>query len=202
LPGLELAGIMGYEGHLLLLENGPEKDRQIREALDLVGDTKRLLEASGIPCGIVSCGGTGSYLYTVKHPDVTELQAGGAMFMDAFYRHMCHVPDLQYAMTVIATVVSRPTPERAIMDAGRKTLNIEQTKPLVINREGIEVERLSAEHGQLKLAPEAQDLRIGDRLTIIPGYSDLTAVLHNDFYCLRGGRLEAIWPLVGRGRLQ
>lgn len=202
MPGLELAGIMGYEGHLLLLENGPEKDRRIREALDLAGDTKRLLEADGIACGIVSCGGTGSYLYTLKHPDVTELQAGGAIFMDAFYRYMCHVPDLKYAMTVIATVVSRPAPDRAIIDAGRKTLNIEQTKPLVMNRPGIEVSRLSAEHGQLTLSPEAQDLRIGERLTILPGYSDLTAVLHNEFYGLRDGRLEVIWPLVGRGRLQ
>jgi D-serine deaminase-like pyridoxal phosphate-dependent protein len=201
-PGLELAGVMGYEGHLLTLENGEEKRRRIHAALDIVGEMKEMLEANDIPCGIVSCGGTGSYIYTVEHPAVTELQAGGAVFMDAFYRHLCHVPDLQYAMSVIVTVVSRPAPDRAIIDAGRKTLNIEQTRPRIVSHEGVEVDRLSAEHGLLRLAPEARDLRIGERLTVIPGYSDLTAVLHDEFFGIRDGRLEVIWPLTGRGRLQ
>ncbi|MEQ8786682.1 MAG: DSD1 family PLP-dependent enzyme [Pirellulaceae bacterium] len=201
-PGLQLAGVMGYEGHLLMLENGEEKRRKIHAALDIVADAKQMLEANDIPCGIVSCGGTGSYIYTVEHPAVTELQAGGAVFMDAFYRNMCHVPDLEYAMSVIVTVVSRPAPNRAIIDAGRKTLNIEQTNPLVVDRPGVEVARLSAEHGLLQLAPEAQDLRIGERLTVIPGYSDLTAVLHDEFLGIRDGKLEVIWPLRGRGRLQ
>ena len=202
LPGLKLAGIMGYEGHLLRVEDLKEKAESIRQALDLVGDSKRLLEENGIPCPIVSCGGTGSYVFTVQHPDVTELQAGGAVFMDRFYRESCQVENLGFAMTVLATVVGRPAPDRAIIDAGRKTMNIELCKPWFVGREGIEVQSLSAEHGTLTLAPEAQDLRIGDRLQMIPGYSDLTAVLHNAFFGFRGGRLEVVWPLEARGRLQ
>ena len=122
--------------------------------------------------------------------------------MDVFYREKCQVADLEYAMTVLATVVSRPTPERAIMDAGRKTMNIEIQTPEVLGRNDIRVVRLSAEHGQLELSPSAQDLKIGDRLEIVPGYGDLTTVLHDQFYGFRQGRLECVWPILGRGKLQ
>jgi len=201
-PGLVLAGIMGYEGHLLRMDDLDEKRRAIKASLDLLGETKQQLEKAGLPCGIVSCGATGSYLISTEHPAITEVQAGGAIFMDAFYRDGCQVPDLDFALTVVATVVSRPTPERAIIDAGRKTLNIEIHPPLVAGRDDIRVVRLSAEHGQLELAPSAQNLKIGDRVTLIPGYADLTAVLHDDFYVFRDGRLAEILPIEGRGKLR
>jgi D-serine deaminase-like pyridoxal phosphate-dependent protein len=202
MPGLTFAGIMGYEGHLLTVADDHEKTQRIREALTRLVDTSNVLEKDGIPCGIVSCGGTGSFFVSVTQPGITEVQAGGLIFSDAFYRNMCHVPQFEYALTILATVVSRPTPERAIIDAGRKTMNQELHKPVVVGRDDISVEQLSAEHGKLRLGPGAQHLRIGDRLEFVPGYGDLTTVLHDRFYAFRGGRLEAIWPLEGRGRLQ
>jgi D-serine deaminase-like pyridoxal phosphate-dependent protein len=201
LSGIELAGIMGYEGHLLTLDDPAEKTERIREALGSLVETKQLLEQNGIACPIVSCAGTGSYLYAAQQPGVTELQAGGAIFMDAFYRYKCQVPDLNYAMTVLATVVGRPAPERAIIDAGRKTMNTEVHTPLILGRDDMRIKRLSAEHGELELDPSAQGLKIGDRLELIPGYADLTTVLHNQFYCFRGGRLADIWPVEARGKL-
>jgi D-serine deaminase-like pyridoxal phosphate-dependent protein len=122
--------------------------------------------------------------------------------MDAFYRHGCHLQTLDYALTVAVTVVGRPAPDRAIIDSGRKTMNREVHEPRIISHEGIEIVSLSAEHGTLKLAPSAQDLKIGDRLEVLPGYGDLTTVLHDHFYGFRDGRLEVIWPLEGRGKLQ
>lgn len=201
LNGIELAGIMGYEGHLLAVDDADKKATAIREALATLVDTRDLLVASGIACPIVSCAGTGSYLYAARQPGVTELQAGGAIFMDAYYRHKCQVPDLDFALTISATVVSRPAAERAIIDAGRKTMHGDFQPPLVIGRDDIRVGRLSAEHGELELAPSAQNLRIGDRLSVVPGYADLTTVLHNQYYCFRGGRLAAIWPITARGCL-
>lgn len=201
LPGIELAGVMGWEGHLVIVEDPKEKEVRIREALSQLTATRDLLVANSLPCPIVSCGGTGSYPISVSHPGVTEIEAGGAIFMDAFYRRKCHISAFQLALKVVATVVSRPAPERAIIDAGRKTMNMEMAMPFVLGREDIEVKSLSAEHGTLTLAPSAQNLRIGDRLGIIPGYSDFTNVLHDQFYALRGTRIEAIWPLQGRGKL-
>ena len=84
---------------------------------------------------------------------------------------------------------------------GRKTLNIEVAMPRALGREGIEVVRLSAEHGELRLSPTRRNLRIGDRLELLPGYADLTTVLHDEFYGFRRGRLEAILPIEARGKI-
>ncbi len=201
MPGLRLAGVMGYEGHLLLLDDPAEKDRAIRGAIRRLTDTADLLRKNQLPCPIVSCGGTGSYMVTLGCPGITEVQAGGAIFMDEFYRQRCHVTDFDFALTVLTTVVSRPTPERAIIDAGRKAMNMELTLPRVLGRDDVEVSSLSAEHGLLRLGATATDLRIGDHLEFVPGYSDLTTVLHDRFYGFRHGRLAEIWPLEARGRL-
>jgi D-serine deaminase-like pyridoxal phosphate-dependent protein len=201
-PGLEFAGIMGYEGHLLCIEDQAEKATRIRETLSILTDTAEQLAAAGLPCKIVSCGGTGSFKFSINQPGITEVQAGGGVFMDAFYRHRCQVTEWDFGLTVLATIVSRPAPDRAVIDAGRKTMDANLQMPFVLRRDDIRVVSLSAEHGVLHLEPSAQDLQIGDRLEIVPGYSDMTCVMHDHFLAFRDGQLEAIWPLVGRGRLQ
>jgi|EndMetStandDraft_3_1072993.scaffolds.fasta_scaffold199618_1 D-serine deaminase-like pyridoxal phosphate-dependent protein len=201
LPGIEFVGVMGYEGHLLLVDDPSEKASRICVSLNQLTDTVKRLEAAGLHCSIVSCGGTGSLPFSVGHPGITELQAGGVIFMDAFYRYQCKLEGYRHALTLLVTVVGRPTAERAIIDAGRKTMNMEIAMPLVMGREGITVDRLSAEHGMLKVGPTAQDLKIGDRLEIIPGYSDLTTTLHNQFFVVQGDKLVDIWPLTARGKL-
>jgi D-serine deaminase-like pyridoxal phosphate-dependent protein len=201
IPGIDLAGIMGYEGHLLLLEDPVEKEAKIRAALTQLTQTRDLLVKHGIACPMVSCGGTGSFATCVSQPGITEIQCGGAIFMDAFYRFNCHVAQFRYALKVIATVVSRPAPDQAIIDAGRKTMNMELAKPFVLGRDDVHVVSLSAEHGILRLDPTAQDVTIGQRLEIVPGYSDFTCVLHDRYYALRGNEVEAIWPLAARGKL-
>jgi D-serine deaminase-like pyridoxal phosphate-dependent protein len=199
-PGLRLDGIMGYEGHLLTVADPAEKKAQIEAAMDLLVESRAAIERVGLPCPTVSAGGTGSYEYTAKVKGLTEMQAGGGIFMDLMYRDLCHVPDLELALFILSTVSSRPTSDRAVIDAGRKTMNQEILVPQVHNRPGVTVDSLSAEHGVLKLASGTQ-LSIGERLEIIPGYGDFTTVLHNFFFGVRGGRIETIWPLEGRGRL-
>jgi D-serine deaminase-like pyridoxal phosphate-dependent protein len=201
LAGIELVGVMGYEGHLLTIENPGEKAARVCAALSQLVDSAERIKAAGIDCRIVSCGGTGSLPLAVSQPGITEVQAGGVIFMDAFYRHACRLAGYQYALTVLTTVVSRPAADRAIIDAGRKTMNMEIAMPLVIGREDVVVDRLSAEHGSLKLGPSAQDLKIGERLEFVPGYGDLTTVLHNQFFVLQDGKLVDVWPLTARGRL-
>ena len=66
--------------------------------------------------------------------------------------------------------------------------------PRVLGCHGVKVESLSAEHGVLKLDGDAAQLQIGDCLEIVPGYSDLTTVLHERFHAFRGDRLEQLWP--------
>ena len=197
LGGVELVGVMGWEGHLVAIGDRGEKETLIHQALDRLVGTKQLLEAAGIPCPIVSCSGTGTFQISLGHPGVTEVQAGGAILMDEFYRDDCGVLGLDDALTLVTAVVGRPTPERAIVDAGRKMLNVEIAMPRVVGRPGVEFERMSAEHGQLRVGPEAEPLAIGDRLEVVPGYADLTVFLHDRFYGFRGGRLVEILPIAG-----
>jgi D-serine deaminase-like pyridoxal phosphate-dependent protein len=200
-PGIELVGVMGYEGHLLTIEDQSEKAARICAALSQLVETGERIKEAGLRCEIVSCGGTGSLPFAVGHPGVTEIQAGGVIFMDAFYRRKCQLNGYRYALSILTTVVGRPAPDRAIIDAGRKAMNMEIHLPVVMGREDVVVDWLSAEHGVLKLGPTAQDLKIGDRLELVPGYGDLTTTLHNQFYVLQEGRLVDIWPLTARGRL-
>ncbi|MFN0053462.1 MAG: DSD1 family PLP-dependent enzyme [Planctomycetales bacterium] len=202
LPGVRLAGIMGYEGHLLQVAEPADKERQIQAAIQTLVGCRDQITRAGLPCEIVSAGGTGSYQYTIKCPGVTEIQAGGGIFMDPYYRVKCQVPELEYALTVLATVVSRPTRDRAILDSGRKTMNPDVALPVVVGHDDAVVKRLSAEHCELTLGSRSQDLKIGDKVELVVGYGDFTTVLHDEFHGFRGDRLEVVWPIQGRGKLQ
>lgn len=202
LEGVELAGIMGYEGHLLRVPDQDQKRQQIQEAMGVLTHCGDLLTGAGIGCEIVSAGGTGSYQITAECDGPTELQAGGGIFADPMYQLQCHVTGLEYALTALCTVVSRPALERAILDAGRKTINPDIQLPLVKGLEDAEVVRMSAEHCELKLGPESRNLQIGDKVELIVGYADFTTVLHDRFYGFRNERLELVWPILGRGKLE
>ena len=65
-----------------------------------------------------------------------------------------------------------------------------------------EVTQTSAEHCTLRLDGPSRDLKIGDKVELIVGYADFTTVLHDEFYGFRNDRLEVVWPIAGRGKLQ
>src|SRR5205823_3689869 len=108
----------------------------------------------------------GTYMTSGTVSGMTEVQAGGGCFLDRFYGEECHMHDeFEYALSVISTVTSRPIPERGIMDAGFKTMSDgESGRPRPLDRPGMSLVYLSAEHGNLALEPEAQGLAIGDRI--------------------------------------
>ncbi|OGG57267.1 MAG: hypothetical protein A3F84_12070 [Candidatus Handelsmanbacteria bacterium RIFCSPLOWO2_12_FULL_64_10] len=199
--GLALAGVMGYEGQTMMIPDAGEKERTIRAAIRLLTDTADLIRREGLPVPIVSASGTGTYQVAATCPGVTEMQAGGGVFMDRLYADKSHVTGLGYALTVLSTVVSRRRPGRAVVDAGFKTLSSQQGLPTPIGVEGAEVAYLSSEHGVLNLTGDAERLRVGDRIEFIPGYSDTTMFLHDEIVGTRDGRVEVVWEIQGRGKL-
>jgi D-serine deaminase-like pyridoxal phosphate-dependent protein len=203
-PGLRLAGIMGYEGQTLTIWPGSEKKTAIREALTKLTGTADLIRGAGLPVDIVSGGGSGSFDTAATVPGMTELQAGGACLMDRFYGEEAHLEELgfEYALTVVGTVGGRETPDRALVDAGHKSMSERpDVPPRLIGLPDVTVLYLSAEHANLKLGPNAPDVNIGDRVSFIPDYSDSTTFRHDAFVAHRGGLVEAVIPLEGRGRL-
>jgi D-serine deaminase-like pyridoxal phosphate-dependent protein len=200
-PGLRFDGLMGYEGHTLAIAEPDAKRAAVVTAIGRLTAARDAVEAAGLACRIVSAGGTGSYQITVDLPGVTELQAGGGIFACQYYSQVCHVDGHRPALTVLATVVSRPAPDRAVLDVGQKSVSQYRTPPVLPNYPDCRILNLSAEHTTVELATGTR-LKIGDKVNLIPGYSDFTFVLHDRVLAHRHGRVESVWNLSGRGMLQ
>lgn len=200
-PGLRFDGVMGYEGHALLIADPDEKRQAIQQAIGRLLDAKAEVEAGGLPCRIVSAGGTGSYQVTASIPGLTEIQAGGGVFACRYYTELCKVEGHQPALSLLATVVSRPSPEWAILDIGQKSISGYRTPPVLHDHPGCEIVSLSAEHAKVMLGHNVS-LEIGEKVAVIPGYSDFTFVLHDRVIAHRDGIVESVWELSGRGKLQ
>lgn len=200
-PGLRFDGLMGYEGHTLMIEDPDAKRLAIQEALGRLLAAREAVEAAGLPCRIVSAGGSGSYQYSADVPGLTEIQAGGGVFACMYYTRGCRVLGHEPALTVLATVVSLPKPGRAILDVGQKSISQHRQMPTLKDHPAHQVINLSAEHTTVALESDGS-FQIGQKLEVIPGYSDLTFVLHDRVLAHRQGRIEAVWDLLGRGKLQ
>lgn len=196
LPGLKLAGVMGYEGHLLTIADPAEKRERIFEAMNMLQASRDAFLERGLPCDVVSAGGSGSFWITGQHSAVTELQAGGAIFGDLFYQRCCGLQNVDVALTVVADVVSRPALDRAVLNCGRKAINPVICPPDVWQLPGATIEKMSAEHTVLHLQDEARDLKIGDRVTLAVGYSDHSLLMHRQMLICRDGEVEDTWPIV------
>ena len=192
---------MGYEGHTLAIADSAEKNAAIREAIGRLLEAKSAVEAAGLPCRILSAGGSGSYQYTPDIRGLTEIQAGGGIFACQYYTQVCHVQGHRPALFLLATVVSRPAPDRAILDIGQKSVSQYRTPPVLKDYPDNPISALSAEHAAVTWSG-GNSPKIGEKLTVIPGYSDFTFVLHNRVLGVRQGRVEAAWDLLGRGMLQ
>jgi D-serine deaminase-like pyridoxal phosphate-dependent protein/predicted dehydrogenase len=197
--GLVFRGLVGWESHAVTIAD-PEKKRQtVAEAIALLTASADTCRKAGVAVDIVSCGGTGTYPYCVEQPGVTEVQVGGAIFSDVYYRTKFHV-DFPCALTLLTTVTSRPTPTRIVLDAGKKTLSGDAAMPQPIGLPEIASARLSAEHMIVELANPSDQPCVGDHVEVVVGYSDTTVHLHDQMIATRKGRIEAVWPIAARGR--
>jgi len=195
--GISMKGIMGYEGHAVMIQDFEERRRTCMRALKLLLDTKSALEGEGIRVEVVSAGGTGTYNITGSYPGITEVQAGSYATMDARYKGI--VPDFDCAIGILASVISRPTPDRAVVDAGMKSTTIEFGLPLVKGMDGVKVMKLNEEHGILRLGGGTR-LSLGDRIELIPSHGCTTINLHDRMYALRDGTVESVWGIAARGK--
>lgn len=199
-PGLRFVGVMGWEGHARRFTDPEQRRVACEEAVGMLTWTAQQCREAGLPVEIVSCGGTGTAEFSSRVPGVTEMQAGGIIFNDVYYSELGL--DREFALTVLSTVISRPTPTRIVTDAGKKTMSSDNRPPRPIGLSDVTSVSLSAEHGKVELAEPNTDLRVGDKLEWIVGYSDTTVCLHDQIYGLRRGRVESVWPVLARGKIR
>lgn len=196
--GITYRGIMGYEGHAVLLPDESERVEKAGASLAVVGTHADALAEAGFPPEIVSVAGTGTVEVAATWPGVTELQAGSYVFMDGRYQEV--LPGrFECALTLLTTVLS--VRERyAVCDAGMKSLTNEFGAPF--SRDGrVKAARLSEEHATLT-GEGIADLRPGDRIELIPSHGDTTLNLHDTYYVTRDGDVIDEWPILGARRFR
>jgi len=201
--GLRFAGLQAYQGSAQHLRTPQERRAAIAHAVAQVRLTVDLMERAGMAVPRVTGAGTGSYPLEAASGVYQELQPGSYIFMDADYgRNLGEdgqpLRAFRQSLFLLATVMSRPTPGRAVVDAGLKAHSIDSGLPLVADLPGVSYVSASDEHGVLTLAGPA-GLELGQKLRLIPGHCDPTVNLHDWILGYRHGRVETVWPVSARG---
>ncbi len=207
LHGLRIAGIFtyrGYRGRSLDLESAGREEGEI-----VVREAERL-RVAGIPVDEVSVGSTPTGRSAGRVPGVTEIRPGTYVFNDATEVLWGAATSDECALTILARVISRPSRDVAILDAGSKVLT-EARGPFSSRGEShgvvrgypeCQIDRLWEEHGRVQLTDEARRLRVGDLVEIIPAHVCPTVNLAARLVCARRGTIEATWDVAARGQVQ
>jgi D-serine deaminase-like pyridoxal phosphate-dependent protein len=208
-PHLRFGGLQAYHGSAQHVREAAERRERIAGAVACVEETLRGLKVAGLAAETVGGGGTGTYEHEAASRVYNELQTGSYVFMDADYARNKRSDGrpfdaYEHALFVYATVMSTPAPERAVVDAGHKSLAVDSGMPLPWKLPGAVYHRPSDEHGILDLTACAARPKRGDKVLLVPGHCDPTVNLHDWYVGIRGfggaeARVECLWPVAARG---
>jgi D-serine deaminase-like pyridoxal phosphate-dependent protein len=194
LPGLRLAGVMGYEGHVVLEPEPEVRAAAAGAAMDRLAEAATAIRAAGHEVEIVSAGGTNTHDMTGLHAIVTELQAGTYAVLDTGYAPLA--PRFEPALSVLARVLSHQG-GRAVLDCGTKAISVDVAPPTVPAAVG-SVRAVHEEHLLIDTA-EGCGLRPGDPVEIAVGYTGGTVNLHDGYYVVDGDEVVDFWRILARG---
>jgi D-serine deaminase-like pyridoxal phosphate-dependent protein len=201
LKHLRIVGVQGYEGHLQHVHGVEERREMCLESMRVLTRTAEELRQDGHQIDVVTTGGTGTAEFCVTVPGITEVQPGSFLFMDTDYRNAL---GSHYAnsLTILATVISKQGPTCVTIDTGLKSLTTDSGLA-ECKTPGYTYGVLGDEHGSLTWEDgKAEELKIGDRVEMIPSHIDPTINLHDVYYAHRKGIIEEIWPVDTRGKVQ
>ena len=155
---------------------------------------------------VVSGGGTPALLTLDDFPMVTEHRPGTYVFNDVMMEAAGVATWDDCALSVRTTVVSTPTGDRAIIDAGSKALTREQyyvkNFGRVVEYPGAVVSNLSEEHGMVDFSGAEKRPKVGEVINIIPNHCCVCINMHDEAYGIRGDKVEVTWPVAARGKVR
>jgi D-serine deaminase-like pyridoxal phosphate-dependent protein len=202
---LELAKVAGrmpgvaFEGLMVYPNTAPRTQEFFARAVEL-------FKGAGIPLPVLSGGGTPALLKLADYPMMTEHRAGTYVYNDVMMVHSGIASWDDCAMHVRATVVSRPTDDRAIVDAGSKVLTREQYYVQnfghVVEYPEAVVANLSEEHGMIDLSACAAKPKVGDVISIVPNHCCVVSNMVDEVHGVRNGKVEVTWPVAARGKVR
>ena len=208
-PGLRFDGLLTHEGHAQLA-GAPDVVRETGlSAGAMMAETAELLRKSGLDVPIISVGLTATAKITATVDGVTETRPGIYVFYDrSEVLHRVVGPE-RCAARVLATVATRPTADRIILDSGTKALTSDRAgisppvtgHGIVIGHPDWQINSLSEEHGATVIPPD-DTVRIGERVEIIPNHICPVINLFDSIYVTRGEEVIDQWPVAARGKSQ
>jgi 3-hydroxy-D-aspartate aldolase len=203
--GLKFAGIQAYQGAMQHMDSYEDRKAKLDIAIAQVTDAVQGLKAQGLECDIVGGGGTGSYYFESNSGVFNELQCGSYAFMDADYGRILDAEgkridqgEWENALFILTTVMSHAKADKAIVDAGLKAQSVDSGLPTIYGRDDVTYLKCSDEHGVVGDPDGA--LKVNDKLRLVPGHCDPTCNVHDWYVGVRGGKVEALWPVSARGK--
>jgi D-serine deaminase-like pyridoxal phosphate-dependent protein len=196
LPGLRLDGVTSYRG--LAGAGGLDAAAAGRQEGELIASLAR---RSGLQA---SAGSTPTGMAVAAVEGIDEVRAGTYVFNDLMQLAAGSAGEDDLALTIQATVVSVNRPGRVTVDAGSKTLSGDATVELGEIRAyarsddgAIVIDGLTEEHG---VGSAGRQPPLGARLSLVPAHVCTCVNLSDELVCHRGGEVQAVWPVVARGR--
>ncbi len=206
LPGISLRGLFTHAGHAYQAET-PEAVAEIgRQEGVILAATAAALSQEGIPIAEISVGSTPTARHAMRVPGVTECRPGNYVFHDGSQVALGTCGPEDCALTILATIVSVPASNRAVVDAGSKTLSQDTLRPrpnghgLILGTQ-TRLVSLTEEHGVARVEP-GDRFRVGDRVRILPNHACVVSNLHDRLYGVRNGRVETEFRVAARGKVE
>ncbi len=206
LPGIELAGVFTHGGQGYSGRTPEEVAKAGHLEGRVVAETAEAIRADGLPVGEVSLGSTPTVRAALSERGITECRPGTYVYNDFSQLQLGSARLEDCAMTVVATVVSSPAPDRAVCDAGSKTLSSDPLRPsgaghgAILGRKS-RIAKLSEEHGVISVEP-GESFRVGERVRILPNHACIVSNLHDRLVAVRNGRVEGQITVAARGCVQ
>jgi len=180
----------------------------VMKAANEMQQTVKLLREHGFSCEVVSVGSTPSAMMIGQAEEVTEVRPGNYVFYDRMQLKLDSCTEDQISASVVATVVSRPTADRAIIDAGNKTMctdnaaDFNQTIGVVAGHPELTFNYSSEEHGRITSKAGLINLKVGDRVRLLPNHACGMMNMHDEVYAVRGDVVEEVWKVAARGKVR
>ncbi|MBA3235066.1 MAG: alanine racemase [Chloroflexi bacterium] len=206
LPALHLTGLFTHAGHSYAAKNADAVAAIAADEARSVLDAAAAIRAIGIPIETVSVGSTPTARFHDGSAGITELRPGNYVYFDAMQVALGSAAERDCALSISTTVISRPTTDRAVIDAGSKTLGLDRgahSSDLLVDFGSLigvdgALARLSEEHGTLRI-PSDSPLAIGDQIRILPNHSCSVSNLAREAFGLRDGLVRELLTIDAAG---
>jgi D-serine deaminase-like pyridoxal phosphate-dependent protein len=208
LPGLRFKGLLSHAGQTYHAHSEDELRIMAQAEAQTMGDIAERCRKNGVPVEEVSAGATPPARFSLQEKTFTEYRPGNYVYFDRTQVALGAATIDDCALTVLATVVSKPSKDRIIFDSGSKTLTNDGARGFtaapghgtVIDHPNLLIERLSEEHATVTVTDGSTRLEPGDRVRIIPNHSCVVSNLVDEAWLVEGDRVEPLL-IAARGRI-